>query len=103
MSKKNILVTVLTVYVIASIGYIGYRLWDDFRLNYAEQEFQRGRTVTVDQIVQQATTQNCQPFTVFNESQTVELLNTACLQAVPQDDQAMEKTEEQTKTEKANK
>lgn len=88
MAKKNIFVTVLIVYILASIGYIGYRLWDDFRLDYAEKEFQRGRTMTVDQLIQQATTQNCQPFAVFNEVQTVELLNTACLQAVPQEQEA---------------
>lgn len=77
--KKLIGQVLLLLYVLVSMGYIAYREWQDFRLVYAQASYERGRQDTVSQLLEQAANPNCQPFTVFNNQNQIQLVNTVCL------------------------
>ena len=85
ITKKNIGQIVLGVYIVGSLGYIGYSQWTNFKAQYADQAFQSGQADAVAQLINQAENPGCQPFTVYNQQKKVELVNVTCLQAATTD------------------
>lgn len=85
LSSKRIATIVLTVYVIVSVGYIGYRMWQDFVNRYSTQVYAQAKADTIQAIVSQASDGSCKPVTIYNNTQQVQVIDTACLSAAPAD------------------
>ncbi len=82
LSKKTAIGIVVVLYIAISLGYILYGQWQDFRADSAQRSFLEGRALTIEQIIQQAEDENCQPFFVFSDDKRVNLINIDCLQTV---------------------
>lgn len=80
-TKKQIVHIMLGLYIIGSVGYIGYIQWTTFKTNYSEQAFQSGQADAISQLITQAENPNCQAFSVYSQQKEVQLVNVACLQA----------------------
>ncbi len=80
LSKKNLLTILLVLWVIFSVGYIGWNIWSDFRVEMLNRAYQQGITDAVNQLISQAE-KECKPVTVFNqaENKQIELVNAVCL------------------------
>jgi hypothetical protein len=79
-SKKFILSSLLGLYILFSIAYIGLDFYNDFKQNYIDASYNQGRRATVEQVITQAEQSQCQPFSVFLDEKKVQLYNAACLQ-----------------------
>lgn len=80
ITKKHIGQYLLLIYMIASLVYIGWTGWENFKIRYIQQSFEQGRQATIEQLITQAENEECQPFSVYTEQKEIQLINTACLQ-----------------------
>ena len=80
-SKKNLLVFLLVLWMIFSIGYIGWSVWNNIRAGMLNQAYQQGVTDVINQLISQVEKNNCKPVPVFNQTdkKQVELVSVACL------------------------
>ena len=79
-NKTTAVIVVIAIYVALSLGYILFTEWRDYQANSLQQSFLEGRTFTIQQIIQQAENENCQPFFIFSDEKRVNLVNLDCLQ-----------------------
>lgn len=81
LSKKNILTFLLVLWMIFSIGYIGWGIWTDIKTAIIKQSYQQGVSDTVNQLIQQAEDNNCQLIHIFNQeaNKDIQLINTTCV------------------------
>lgn len=80
-TKPTIWKTLIGVYVIISLVYMGYTVWSNFKLYYIQQSYTAGQQDTINKLLTQAADKSCQPFSVYSADQQVQLINTDCLQA----------------------
>lgn len=81
LTKQHIWRTVCIVYIVLSLLFIGYTVWTNFKLRYAQQSYEAGQRATIEQLITQAQGTDCQPFSVYTDTQEVKLINVDCLQA----------------------
>ena len=79
LDKKIIVSILIGLWFIFSVGYIGWDLWDDFRVRQLTLAIEQSRVNTINQIIQQ-TVQGCEPLRLFSEETEVNLINTTCLE-----------------------
>ncbi len=81
ITKPTIKQLAIGLYIVASLGYIGLTVWTNFKVQYSERAFQSGQADAIARLIDQAGDPGCQPFSVYNQQQEVQLVNVACLQA----------------------
>lgn len=85
LTKQHLIPTVIGLYIVGSLGYIGYNEWTNFKLNYSVAAFQNGQADTISQLINQAEDPSCQPFSVYNQQKEVRLVNVVCVQSATTD------------------
>lgn len=86
--KKNIKQTVIVVYIVLSLGFIFFTLYNNFKINIIQKSYTTGYTkgqqdaevTTVQKIIKQAENPDCKPFQVYIDTRKVNLMNISCLQ-----------------------
>ena len=78
LTKKFILKLLLILWLIFSVGYIGWNMWSNFKNALIRQAYQQGVADAVNQLIQEAESSDCKSVRVFNKDQKkdVELINT---------------------------
>jgi hypothetical protein len=75
MPISNIL---LAIWMVFSVLYIGYDLWQEIKSLPVTQAYQSGKVDTLNALV--ASSQTCKPVAVQADMGAAQLLNVACLQ-----------------------
>jgi predicted PurR-regulated permease PerM len=68
----------LVIWIVFSVLYVGYDLWQEIKQLPVEQAYTSGRTEALNSIVTNAST--CKPINVQSNAGTAQLINVACLQ-----------------------
>ena len=81
LSKKNILKFILVLWMVFSVGFIGWSLWNNLRNQLINLAYQQGVTDVVNQLIADAEKSYCKPIPVFNQAskKQVNLVNADCL------------------------
>lgn len=79
ISSKTALKLAIILWMVFSIGYICWDVWNDFKVKSVSQAYQTGRNETVNQLISQAENKECQPFSVFTDQKQIQLINIVCL------------------------
>ena len=81
LSKKNLSKFFVVLWMVFSIGYIGWSIWNTVRSSLVNQAYQQGVSDAVNQLIGEAENNNCQPIKIFNKEQKkdVSLINMICL------------------------
>ena len=80
-----LLIAMVAVYIVFSLGYIVYKEWKEFKIDVEQRSFLEGRNETIEQVIQRAQNESCEPFAVFSLEKEVSLINVECLQIEPTD------------------
>lgn len=92
IKKDKIWKYVLILYIVLSLAYILNSLWNTILVQYGQRSFNQGREATIEQLIQQS--QQCEPFSVYNTEQEVQLINVSCLEKTKTEEQAEAKTKQ---------
>ncbi len=77
ITKKNILVFGIVVWVIFSIGYIAYDQWQEFKTQYAKTAYQKGVSDSIRTLI--IATEKCVKVPLYDSDKKVEVVSVACL------------------------
>ncbi|PIR12743.1 hypothetical protein COV49_04400 [Candidatus Falkowbacteria bacterium CG11_big_fil_rev_8_21_14_0_20_39_10] len=77
-SKQAIWGAALILWIVFSLGYIGYDQWQDFQVSKINQAYQAGITNSVNSLITES--EKCQPIKVYNGEKNVEFIAVSCLQ-----------------------
>jgi hypothetical protein len=80
ITQNQMIKLAVALYVVLSFAYILLTGWNNFKTNYAQRAYAEGQAATVNQVIQQAESSNCQPFAVYNEEKQIQLINVTCLE-----------------------
>ncbi|MFN3302044.1 MAG: hypothetical protein ACK413_03405 [Patescibacteria group bacterium] len=75
---KRILNLLLVLWVLFSLGYIGWDIFNKFKFRVFQAGYQQALTDSVKSIIQQA--EKCQTVSVFEGGKRVDLISINCLQ-----------------------
>ena len=80
-SRKFLLSALLILWVIFSVGYIGWNLWNNYRNQLGNQAYLQGVTDTVNGLIKEAEKDGCQPVSVYNQQdkKEIKLINIKCV------------------------
>jgi len=76
MDKKNIIIVLLAVMLFLVFVYIGRDVYWGMKQNLMFQ----GYAVAIEEMIEQAKNEDCDPFPIFLEEKEVHLINIDCLQ-----------------------
>jgi len=78
ITKKRIGYVIVLAWLIFSLAYIGYDMWNNFKDKKLSQAYQAGYESAVNDLIAEA--EKCQPFTVFNKEteKEIQLMNINC-------------------------
>ena len=81
LNKKNLLRFLLVLWIVFSVGYIGWNIWNNVKNILMNQAYGQGVSDTVNQLIQQTENNDCQPIHIFNKDKNkdVQLINTTCV------------------------
>lgn len=68
----------LVIWIVFSVLYVGYDLWQEVKKLPVEQAYNSGKADTLNALVQNA--QSCKPINVQAQVGTAQFINVACLQ-----------------------
>ena len=81
LSKSFFLKLFVALWMVFSVGYIGWNIWGSVKNGLMGQAYQQGVTDVINQLIQTAENNNCKAIPIFNKDQkkSVELVNATCL------------------------
>lgn len=83
INKKYVIASAAAIWILFSLAYIAFDIWDDFKkeqLSIAFQSgYQQGVSDAVSQALSQAENEKCEPFSIYNKEKRADVINTACL------------------------
>ena len=77
--KKDIIKTILIVWIIAATGYVAMDVWNDYKIKGIQAAYQQGQKETIAQVINQAKNGQCQPFDVSDGENKIQILDASCL------------------------
>ncbi len=77
-SKKNILCFFALVWIVFSLIYIFWDLWNDFKNVQLSNAYQQGAAAAIDKIIEE--TEKCQIVPIFSNEKEVRLISVSCLE-----------------------
>jgi len=75
MNKKEIFATVVTVWIIATTGYVLYDQWSNYQINGVRKAYE----TAVNQVIAEVEKSGCQPFSIYSGQKKVELVDFECV------------------------
>lgn len=88
--KKDIIKTILIVWVIATTGYVAMDVWNDYKIKGIQAAYQQGQKETIAQVINQAKNGQCQPFDVSDGEGKTQIVDASCLSQAQQADLPMD-------------
>jgi hypothetical protein len=83
LTKKNILVAIITIWITFSIGYITYDQWKNFQAGQLQTAYYQGVTDSIQALVIQS--EKCLPIPLYEgEDKKVEMIAVSCLEQTPE-------------------
>jgi len=79
ISKKTIVITLVSIWIIFSVSYIAWDRWDRFKNGQMVQAYNQGKTETINAVIAQAKNDKCDAFSIYNDKEQVQLINVSCL------------------------
>lgn len=80
ISPKKIIVALVAVWIIFTIVYIPWDLWNHFKNEQLSQAYNLGKTDTVNAAIKQAENEKCEPFSIYGtDNKQVQVINIKCL------------------------
>lgn len=77
--KRQIIRYAVAIYIVLSFLYILWTLWNGIKFQLIQRSFDQGRVATIEQFIKEAENPSCQPFSVFTEEKSIQVVNVACL------------------------
>ena len=80
-TKQDLIKTLVIVYIVGSVIYIGWDSWHNYQVNGVQAAYQAGATDTVKQILDKSTADQCKsgvPITLAGT--TTQFVDVKCLQ-----------------------
>ena len=74
---KRVLNFLLILWIIFSVGYITYDIWEKFRIRIFQAGYQQAIQDSVKAMIKQA--EQCRPITLFDKNKKVKLFTSDCL------------------------
>lgn len=84
--KKDIIKTILIVWIIATTGYVAMDVWNDYKIKGIQAAYQQGQKETIAQVISQAKNGQCQPFDVSDGENKTQIMDASCLSQAQQTD-----------------
>jgi len=79
-SGKEFIKTVVIVWIIGSIIYIGFDIWNDYKIKGIQQAYQSGVTDSIKQIFDKSQASQCkQPVEITLGDNKMEIVDVNCL------------------------
>lgn len=75
MEKQKLLIIILVVLVVALASYFAYDFFD----NYKREMTLQGYYVAIEEVMNSAKNEKCEPFSVYYGEETINLINMDCL------------------------
>lgn len=79
ISRKTILLALAGAWIIFSLVYIPWDFWNHFKNEQLNQAYNLGKADTINAAISQAKNTKCEAFSMYNDKDTVQLINTECL------------------------
>jgi hypothetical protein len=77
--KREILKTILIVWLFAATSYVVYNEWNSYKTKGIDQAYQQGRIETITQLIDQTTKNGCQPVDVNLQDKKIQVVDATCL------------------------
>jgi len=79
INPKNIGYLVLVLWTIFSVVYISWGQWSAYKEKAIQASYDAGINSCVSRLITEAKNTSCQSFTVYNDKETVDVINVQCL------------------------
>ena len=87
--KTKYVILVLSLGLVLCLGYIGYREYQNYKIQVIQKSYNAGMEMALWQIIQQADPKVCKPINISNGKDIeINLINIECLN--PKNNQGME-------------
>ncbi|MFA6096470.1 MAG: hypothetical protein WC788_02475 [Candidatus Paceibacterota bacterium] len=87
IDKKAVSLVAVSFWILFSVVYVAIDIWDDFKkeqLSAALQSgYQQGKTDMINAAISQAKNEKCDPFSIYNDKEQVQLISVSCLKQDP--------------------
>lgn len=80
ISKKTIIIVPVSIWIIFSAIYIVRDLWNHFQSEQVTRAYQQGKIDTINAAIVQSKNEKCEPFSIYNDKEEIQLINIKCLQ-----------------------
>lgn len=80
LNKQEIIKTVVVVWILGSVLYIGYDTWNDYKIRGMQQAYQAGIDASAKQIFEKNQASQCkQPIEISFQGNKLNLIDVECL------------------------
>jgi len=79
--KKEILKTILIIWLFAATSYVVYNEWNNYKIKGIQTAYQQGTMDTITQLINQMQKSPCQPIDVSLSGNKIQVVNATCLPA----------------------
>ena len=80
-TKQDVIKSVVLLWIVASVAYIGYDTWRDYQIRGIQQAYQSGATDTIKQLLDKSQATQCKETVPVSLGDTkVEFVDVKCLQ-----------------------
>ncbi len=86
LASTSLSATLLVLWIVFSVCYVGYDLWQEIKQLPVEQAYSNGKADTLSAVV--SNSQSCKPVSVTSALGAAQLINIACLQQAAAKDAA---------------
>lgn len=87
--KKDIIKTILIVWIIATTGYVAMDVWNDYKIKGIQAAYQQGQKETIAQVINQMKNGQCQPFDISDGEGKTQIVDASCLPQAQRADSSM--------------
>lgn len=78
ITKKNILIFIITLWVVFSVGYIARDQWQEFKTRYTQNAYQKGVSDSIKTLITVA--EKCVKVPLYDGDKKMEVVSVKCLQ-----------------------
>ncbi|HEX8974270.1 MAG TPA: hypothetical protein VF817_02160 [Patescibacteria group bacterium] len=84
VTRQDVIKTVLIIWFLAATGYVIWDQYQGFKIRGMQASYQQGYGDAINQVIDQAKKEGCQPFEVRSNETKVQVVSGQCLQQANQ-------------------
>lgn len=77
VTPKKIVVILATVWIVFTLVYVPWDLWNHFKTEQLNQAYNLGKADTINDAMRRA--DKCEPFSIFSNDKEAQVINMKCL------------------------